>query len=73
VLRGGPYEMGYARGMILKNEIRDWVKDFLFQLNVRSFIKNHISCAFQKYRYCKHITLRPAVRFQTAVNSIWRW
>ena len=37
VLKGEPYEMGYARGMMLKSEIRDWVQDFLYQLNVRSF------------------------------------
>ena len=37
LLKGEPYEMGYARGVILKKEIRDSVRDFLYQLNVRSF------------------------------------
>lgn len=36
VLKGEPYEMGYARGVILNHEIRVWVKDFLYQLKMRS-------------------------------------
>ena len=28
ILKGEPYEMGYARGALLRDEIRDWVRDF---------------------------------------------
>ena len=36
VLRGEPYEIGYARGALLRDEIREWVRDFLYMLKKRS-------------------------------------
>lgn len=32
LLRGTPYEMGYARGVLLKNEVREWVKECLYMI-----------------------------------------
>lgn len=32
LLRGTPYEMGYARGVLLKNEVSDWVKECLYMI-----------------------------------------
>lgn len=36
VLRGEPYEIGFARGALLKDEIKAWVKDFQKNLKKRS-------------------------------------
>jgi len=36
VLKGGPYELGYARGVLLKDEIRDWVGDNLYMIKKQS-------------------------------------
>jgi len=35
-LKGGPYELGYARGVLLKDEIRDWVGDNLYMIKKQS-------------------------------------
>jgi len=44
ILRGEPYEIGYARGALLRDEIRKWVRDLLFTINKKaletSFEKN---------------------------------
>lgn len=31
-LKGDPYEIGYARGVLLKDEIRNWVRDNLYMI-----------------------------------------
>jgi len=36
ILRGKPYEIGYARGVLLQDEIRDWVRDFRYKLKKKS-------------------------------------
>lgn len=35
-LTGSPYEIGYARGILLKNEIDNWVKDRLARIKIKS-------------------------------------
>lgn len=37
ILQGDPFEMGYARGVLLKNEIRSWVRDVLYMVQKLSF------------------------------------
>jgi hypothetical protein len=32
VLKGEPYELGYARGALLKPEIQSWVRDGLYMI-----------------------------------------
>ncbi|MBW2410322.1 MAG: hypothetical protein JRF72_11025 [Deltaproteobacteria bacterium] len=32
VLKGDPYELGYARGVLLKDEIKSWVRDGLYMI-----------------------------------------
>ena len=32
VLKGNPYELGYARGVLLKSEIQFWVRDGLYMI-----------------------------------------
>ncbi len=32
VLKGEPYELGYARGVLLKPEIQSWVRDGLYMI-----------------------------------------
>jgi hypothetical protein len=36
ILRGEPYEIGYGRGVLLQDEIREWVEDFLYKLKKKS-------------------------------------
>jgi hypothetical protein len=37
VLSGEPYEIGYARGALLKDEIRDWVRFLLYLVKKMSW------------------------------------
>jgi predicted choloylglycine hydrolase len=37
LLKGDPYEIGYSRGVLLKNEIRDWVRDNLYMIKTQSW------------------------------------
>ncbi|MEJ2169435.1 MAG: C45 family autoproteolytic acyltransferase/hydrolase [Desulfobacterales bacterium] len=36
ILKGNPYEIGYARGVLLKEEVRNWVKDNLYMIKKQS-------------------------------------
>ena len=36
VLSGEPYEIGYTRGALLRDEIRDWVRDLLYIVKKKS-------------------------------------
>lgn len=36
LLKGSPYEVGYARGILLKNEIGNWVRDRLARIKTKS-------------------------------------
>lgn len=40
ILKGSPYELGYARGILLKNEMRNWVKDNIYMIKKLSFGTN---------------------------------
>ena len=36
-LKGEPFEMGYAHGVLLKDEMKPWIKEALYFLKTRSF------------------------------------
>ena len=37
ILHGDPFEMGYDRGVLLKKEIRSWVRDVFYMIQKLSF------------------------------------